>query len=236
MNRDMLGRRLRRRGFEILIAGDGRGHRRGDARSPDLDADGPEPAGARRLGGDAAPEAAAATAAIPVLALTAHAMADRSRAGARGRLRRPRHQADRHAAAARQDRAAARRRGQARWLTGPRGATGCPGQRAAARGCASSSWCPPTPSWPTASSCTTRRWRRGPGQASEDLAGSSPAPARSPICWRPPTRCSARMPMRRADPARAASRPAHAHSRDQGLRRAAAEEAARSAHARISSD
>jgi CheY-like chemotaxis protein len=76
MNRDMLSRRLRRRGFEVLIAADGeQGLAMATAEQPDLVLmdmslpilDGWE--ATRRL--KTAPE----TARIPVIGLTAHAMA-----------------------------------------------------------------------------------------------------------------------------------------------------------------
>ena len=86
MNRDMLGRRLQRRGHEVLLAADGQaGVDLARAARPALilldmslpGLDGWE--AARRL--KAAPE----TRAIPILALTAHAMAgDRERALAAG--------------------------------------------------------------------------------------------------------------------------------------------------------
>lgn len=86
MNRDMLARRLRRRGFEVLIAADGETGIGTAARdAPDLilmdlslpGIDGWETA--RRL------KAAAETAAIPIVALTAHAMTgDREKALAAG--------------------------------------------------------------------------------------------------------------------------------------------------------
>src|SRR5215831_3887718 len=75
MNRDVLSRRLRRRGYEVLLAADGRaGLESAQAQSPDLillDLGLPEIDGwecARRLKADAA------TRAIPIIALTAHAM------------------------------------------------------------------------------------------------------------------------------------------------------------------
>jgi len=77
MNRDMLTRRLERRGYAVLEAVDGRqGLAVARAESPDLilmdmslpGVDGWE--AARQL------KAAAATRAIPVIALTAHAMSD----------------------------------------------------------------------------------------------------------------------------------------------------------------
>jgi two-component system, cell cycle response regulator DivK len=86
LNRDMLGRRLRRRGHEVLLAADGQqGVDLARAERPALilldlslpGLDGWE--AARRL--KAAPE----TRATPILALTAHAMAgDRERALAAG--------------------------------------------------------------------------------------------------------------------------------------------------------
>jgi len=82
MNRDMLSRRLTRRGFDIVVAEDGiEGVRQASEAQPDLilldmslpGLDGWEVA--RRLKADAA------TRAIPIIALTAHAMAgDRERA------------------------------------------------------------------------------------------------------------------------------------------------------------
>ncbi len=82
MNRDMLSRRLVRRGFEVLIAVDGEeGVAKAATESPDLilmDMSLPVLDGweaARRIRGDAA------TATIPMIALTAHAMAgDREKA------------------------------------------------------------------------------------------------------------------------------------------------------------
>jgi CheY-like chemotaxis protein len=81
MNRDMLSRRLQRRGFEVLIAGDGeQGVAMAAAEKPDLilmDMSLPVVDGweaTRRL--KAAPD----TERIPVIGLTAHAMAtDRDR-------------------------------------------------------------------------------------------------------------------------------------------------------------
>lgn len=77
MNRDMLGRRLQRRGFQVLIAVDGaEGVAKAEADPPDLilmDMSLPVMDGweaTRRL--KAVPE----TQAIPIIALTAHAMAD----------------------------------------------------------------------------------------------------------------------------------------------------------------
>ena len=86
MNRDMLSRRLRRRGFEVLIAPDGeQGVAMAVARRPDLilmDMSLPVLNGweaTRRL--KAAPD----TAPIPVIGLTAHAMAsDRDKCLAAG--------------------------------------------------------------------------------------------------------------------------------------------------------
>jgi CheY-like chemotaxis protein len=82
MNRDMLSRRLARRGYEVITAGDGlHGITVARAEQPDLilmDMSLPEMDGweaARRLKSDRA------TLHIPVIALTAHAMSsDRQRA------------------------------------------------------------------------------------------------------------------------------------------------------------
>jgi two-component system, cell cycle response regulator DivK len=81
MNRDMLSRRLQRRGFEVLIAGDGeQGVTLAAAERPDLilmDMSLPVLDGweaTRRI------KAAPATRRIPIIGLTAHAMAtDRDR-------------------------------------------------------------------------------------------------------------------------------------------------------------
>ncbi len=82
MNRDMLSRRLERRGYQIVIAVDGaEGVAKAKSESPDLillDMSLPVLDGweaARQLKGDAS------TKAIPIIALTAHAMAgDREKA------------------------------------------------------------------------------------------------------------------------------------------------------------
>jgi len=82
MNRDMLGRRLQRRGYEVIIAIDGAdGVAKAQADAPDLilmDMSLPVLDGweaTRRL------KAAAETRSIPVIALTAHAMSgDRDKA------------------------------------------------------------------------------------------------------------------------------------------------------------
>ena len=53
MNRDMLSRRLERKGYEVVIAVDGaQGVGHGRERDARPDPDGHEPAGPRRLGGD----------------------------------------------------------------------------------------------------------------------------------------------------------------------------------------
>jgi CheY-like chemotaxis protein len=86
MNRDMLSRRLERRGYEICVAGDGRqGIEQAQALLPDLillDLSLPEIDGwevARRL------KTTPATSHIPIIALTAHAMTgDRDEAIAAG--------------------------------------------------------------------------------------------------------------------------------------------------------
>ncbi len=82
MNRDMLSRRLQRKGFEVIIAADGQqGVAKASAESPDLillDMSLPVMDGweaARKIKGD--PQ----TRGIPIIALTAHAMAgDREKA------------------------------------------------------------------------------------------------------------------------------------------------------------
>jgi CheY-like chemotaxis protein len=87
MNRDMLSRRLQRRGYEVLLAVDGeQGVAKATALRPDLilmDMSLPAVDGweaTRRL--KAAPE----TAAIPIIGLTAHAMStDRDKCLAAGR-------------------------------------------------------------------------------------------------------------------------------------------------------
>ena len=86
MNRDMLSRRLERRGYEVIVSEDGEeGVKKAGAESPDIilmDMDLPILDGwaATRLLKDA-PE----TKSIPVIALTAHAMAgDREKALAAG--------------------------------------------------------------------------------------------------------------------------------------------------------
>ncbi|XID94764.1 response regulator [Paenibacillaceae bacterium WGS1546] len=80
MNRDMLSRRLARKGYEVLTAGDGlEGMRLATERQPDLvlmDLSLPVMDGweaIRRL------KAGPATGGIPVIALTAHAMSDDER-------------------------------------------------------------------------------------------------------------------------------------------------------------
>jgi len=86
MNRDMLSRRLQRRGYEVLIAVDGeQGIAQATAERPDLilmDMSLPVVDGweaTRRL------KAAPATAAIPIIGLTAHAMStDRDKCLAAG--------------------------------------------------------------------------------------------------------------------------------------------------------
>ena len=86
MNRDMLSRRLLRKGFEVVIAVDGgEGHSMAQTDSPDLillDMSLPVIDGweaARRL------KASPSTSGVPIIALTAHAMAgDREKALAAG--------------------------------------------------------------------------------------------------------------------------------------------------------
>ncbi len=82
MNRDMLSRRLQRKGFEVIVAGDGQqGVAKASAESPDLillDMSLPVMDGweaARQIKADSE------TRDIPIIALTAHAMAgDREKA------------------------------------------------------------------------------------------------------------------------------------------------------------
>jgi len=86
MNRDMLGRRLTRKGYEVVIAVDGaQAITQAEAESPDvilMDMSLPVLDGweaTRRL------KASTSTAGIPIIALTAHAMAgDREKALAAG--------------------------------------------------------------------------------------------------------------------------------------------------------
>jgi CheY-like chemotaxis protein len=110
MNRDMLSRRLERKGVEVGFACDGpTGIAAAAAEIPDLilidvglglgKMDGWEVT--RKI------KAEPATAGIPVIALTAHAMATDRLKECRGRLRRFRYQARRLQSAAHQDRHAA---------------------------------------------------------------------------------------------------------------------------------
>ena len=110
MNRDMLSRRLIRRGFQVVFAMDGQqGVDLARSEQPDIilmDMSLPVIDGweaTRRVKADEA------TRSVPVIGLTAHAMAgDREKAD-RGRLRRLRHQAGGARPPHRQDRAPDRR-------------------------------------------------------------------------------------------------------------------------------
>ncbi len=104
INRDMLRRRLERNGFAVCCAHDGAaGVAMAASEMPDLilmdvalgEMDGWE---ATQL-----IKANPATSAIPIIALTAHALGQRSRQERRGRLLRFRHEAGRYAALAEQD-------------------------------------------------------------------------------------------------------------------------------------
>ena len=172
MNRDMLSRRLMRKGYEVVMAVDGQqGGRDGGVGAARPDPDGYEPAGDRRLGGDAAVKAA------PDDPRDSGHRADRARHGGRsregdgGRLRRLRHQADRSPAAARKDRGAARSRERLEASTGSSPAMtdrySSPGSAPAARG-----------------GCRTGRRRRP--------ARSRGAARRSGSGGRPPSRAAAR--------------------------------------------
>jgi CheY-like chemotaxis protein len=109
MNRDMLSRRLVRGGYEVTIAEDGaRGVAMATSDRPDLilmDMSLPVIDGweaTRQI--KATPELRK----IPIIALTAHAMATDREKGPRRRLRRLRHKTDRAAQAIGQDRDATR--------------------------------------------------------------------------------------------------------------------------------
>ena len=109
LSRDMLSRRLEKRGYEVATAADGEeGIAKASADEPDLILmdlalpvlDGWE--ATRRI------KAGDRTAGIPVIGLSAHAMAEDARPRAARRLRRLRHETRRAAASALEDRGAAR--------------------------------------------------------------------------------------------------------------------------------
>ncbi len=109
MNRDMLSRRLIKRGYEVVVAVDGReGVDKAQGGEPRPRPHGHEPPRARRLGGDAGAPGGSCHAVDP------GDRAHRSRhgrgpgEGARGGLRRLRYEADRARAASRKDRGAPR--------------------------------------------------------------------------------------------------------------------------------
>ena len=111
MNRDMLSRRLQRRGYEVLIAVDGeQGIAQASGAPARSDPDGHEPAGGRRLGGHAAAEGGARDRGHPDHRPDRARDVDRPGQMPGGGLRRLRHQAGRDRAPAREDRAPARRR------------------------------------------------------------------------------------------------------------------------------
>ena len=160
MNRDMLSRRLERRGYEVVIAVDGeQGVAMARAEAPDLILMDMSLPVHRRLGGDAAAQGRdRRRSAIPVIALTAHAMAgDREKALEAG--------CDDYdtkpielAAAAREDRGAARARAAGRVSidpAAPSSATSCARRSttssATPRCCSRSSRPATSPSWPPAS-------------------------------------------------------------------------------------
>ena len=108
MNRDMLSRRLERKGYEVLMAVDGERRRRQSAdRAPDLILMDMSLPGRRRLGGDAPAQGGTADAEDPDHRPHGARHAGRSREGAGSGLRRLRHQAGRAAPVAVQDPGAA---------------------------------------------------------------------------------------------------------------------------------